>query len=193
MDWGTLFADSLVRPRAAARSVIGRRLARDHLVMAAGAVVALGVVLGYAAVLVSGEQVDAVSAALLTSPLIGAAIQFFVLLFVAVLTWRIGRAFGGKGDLDGSLAVVVWLNAMVLLVQVLQVAVLAVLPPIAGLLAVATVVWVFWAFANFVTELHGFENPLFVLGGVILSMIVVFFALAMVLGTLGITPQEAVQ
>jgi hypothetical protein len=85
---------------------------------------------------------------------------------------------------------VVWLNAMMLLIQMAQLGALLLIPPLASLIAIATVIWALWAFANFVTELHGFQNPLFVLGGVILSMIVLFFGLAMILAILGVTPQE---
>jgi Yip1 domain len=191
MDWRKLVGDSFVRPRAAAREVVALGLGRGLLVQAAAAITAAGVVLGYVAVSMSAEPVDPVSAAVLSTPLIGAAMQFGILLVAAVLTFRIGRAFGGTGDFDGALAIVVWLNAVMLLIQVAQLFVLAVLPPLAGLIAVATVVWALWAFANFVTELHSFENPFFVLGGVILSMIVLFFGVAMLLAMLGITPQES--
>jgi hypothetical protein len=172
--------------------VIGLGLGRDLLIQAAAAITALGVVLGFVAVRLSAGPVDAVSATILTNPLLGAALQFGIILVAGFLTFRIGAAFGGTGGFDGALAVVVWLNAMMLVIQVVQLVVLVVLPPFAGLIAVATVVWALWAFANFVTELHGFENPYFVLGGVILSMIVLFVGIAMLLAILGITPQEPV-
>jgi hypothetical protein len=191
MDWRKLVSDSFARPRLAARAVIGLGLGPDLLVQAAAAITALGVVFGYLAVAFSADPVDAVSAALLSRPLVGAALQFAVILLAAFLTFRIGRAFGGTGDLAGALAVVVWLNAVMLLIQLVQLFVLLVLPPVAALIAVATIIWALWAFANFVTELHGFENPFFVLGGVILSMIVLFFGVAMLLAMLGITPQES--
>jgi hypothetical protein len=190
MDWRKLVSDSLVSPRKAARTVIDLGLDGLTLIQAAAAVTAAGVVLGYVAVLLGPGEVDQVSAAIVTNPLIGAAIQFGVILVVAFLTARIGAMFGGAGALEGALAIVVWLNAMMLLIQAVQLGTLIILPPIASLIAVATVIWALWAFANFVTELHGFQNPLFVLGGVILSMIVLFFGLAMILAILGVAPQE---
>jgi hypothetical protein len=190
MDWRKLVKDSLVQPRVAAREVIGLGLGRDLLIQAAAAVTALGVVLGFVAVRLSSGEVDTVSAAILSNPLVGAALQFGIILLAGFLTFRIGQAFGGVGDLDGSLAIVVWLNAMMLLIQTGQLFLMLVVPPLAGLVAIATVVWALWAFANFVTELHDFQNPFFVLGGVILSMIVLFFGIAMILAILGIAPQE---
>lgn len=190
MDWRKLVGESLVSPRSAARTVIDLRLPRQVLLEAALAVTAMGVVLGYLAVMLGPGDPDQVSAALVTNPLLGAALQFSIILVVAFLTARIGALFGGTGGLDAALALVVWLNTMMLLIQTVQLGVLLVVPPLAGFIAVATVIWALWAYANFVTELHGFQNPLFVLGGVILSMIVLFFGLAMILAILGVTPQE---
>jgi hypothetical protein len=74
------------------------------------------------------------------------------------------------------------------LVQVVQLVALALAPPLAAALAIATILWALWAFANFVAELHGFKNPALVLGGVILTSIVLFFTTAMLLAILGLTP-----
>jgi hypothetical protein len=191
MDWRRLVGDSLVSPRTAARAVIDLRLPREILIQAAAAITALGVVLGFFAVQLAPGNGDQVSAAIVTNPLVGAAIQFGVIVVIAVLTAKIGAMFGGIGSLDGAFAIVVWLNTMMLLIQTVQLGTLLFLPPLASFIAIASVIWALWAFANFVTELHGFQNPLFVLGGVILSMIVLFFGLAMILAILGVTPQEA--
>jgi hypothetical protein len=192
MDWRKLVSDSLVSPRHAARTVIALGLSRDLLIQAAAAVTAVAVILSYLAVMVRPGQVDQVSAAILANPLLGAAVQFGIILVVAFVTARVGNMFGGRGTLDGALAVVVWLNAMLVLIQAVQLFALVVLPPLAALIALATVIWLLWAMANFVTELHGFQNPLFVLAGVILTIIVLFFGLAMILAILGVTPQEPV-
>jgi hypothetical protein len=192
MDWRKLVSDSLVSPRNAARAVIALGLSRDLLIQAAAAVTAVAVILSYLAVMVRPGQVDQVSAAILANPLLGAAVQFGIILVVAFVTARVGNMFGGRGTLDGALAVVVWLNAMLVLIQAVQLFALVVLPPLAALIALATVIWLLWAMANFVTELHGFQNPLFVLAGVILTIIVLFFGLAMILAILGVTPQEPV-
>jgi hypothetical protein len=192
MDWRKLVSDSLVSPREAARTVIALGLSRDLLIQAAAAVTAVAVILSYLAVLVRPGQADQVSAAILANPLLGAAVQFGIILIVAFVTARVGAMFGGRGNLDGAFAVIVWLNAMLVLIQAVQLGALIVLPPLAALIALATVVWLLWALANFVTELHGFQNPLFVLAGVILTIIVLFFGLAMILAILGVTPQEPV-
>lgn len=192
MDWRKLVSDSLVSPREAARAVLALGLSRDLLIQAAAAITSLAVILSYLAVVVRPGDVDQVSAAILANPLLGAAVQFGIILIVAVVTARVGVMFGGRGDLDGALTIIVWLNAMLVLIQSVQLAALIFLPPLAALIALATVIWLLWALANFVTELHGFQSPLLVLGGVILTIIVLFFGLAMILAILGVTPQEPV-
>ena len=59
-----------------------------------------------------------------------------------------------------------------------------------SIIAVVTVFWAVWTYANVVAELHGFQNPFIVLGAVVLASIVLFFATAILLAILGITPQE---
>jgi hypothetical protein len=188
--WGQLVIDSLMRPRAAARRVIGLGLAPAQLLQAAVMVTCVGMLLGYVALHMSTGNVDAVSAAVLADPLIGAAAQLAVMAVVVVLTVRVGRLFGGSGGFWDALALVIWLNAMMVLIQAGQVVMLAIVPPLAALLAIATLFWAVWAYANFVAELHGFRNPMLVLGAVVITAIVLFFGTAMLLAILGITPHE---
>ena len=60
------------------------------------------------------------------------------------------------------------------------------------MIGLATLLWALWVFANFVAELHGFRNPLMVLGGVILTAIVLVFAISILFAILGVMPQGAV-
>lgn len=189
--WGELLIDSLRRPRVAARRVLDARVPAARLLEAAVLVAVTGVVLGYLALMLSPEALDVVSAAVIHNPLLGAGAQLAVMAVAVFLTVRVGRIFGGTGTTEGALALVVWLNAVMVVIQAAQLVALAVLPPVATILAVATIFWALWAFANFVAELHGFQNPFIVLAVVILTTIVVFFGSAMIFAILGITPQGA--
>lgn len=189
--WGELLIDSLRRPRVAARRVLDARVPAARLLEAAVLVAVTGVVFGYLALMLSPEALDVVSAAVIHNPLLGAGAQLAVMAVAVFLTVRVGRIFGGTGTTEGALALVVWLNAVMVVIQAAQLVALAVLPPVATILAVATIFWALWAFANFVAELHGFQNPFIVLAVVILTTIVVFFGSAMIFAILGITPQGA--
>lgn len=188
--WRQLVIDSVVRPRSAARGVLALGLPPGLAAQAAVGVTCAGIVLGFLALSLTPGNVDAVSAAILGNPFLGALAQLAILGVTVVLTWRVGRLFGGTGDLAGALVLVVWLNGMMVLIQSAQLVALAVLPPLAAVLAIATVFWALWAYASFVAELHGFQNPALVLGGVLLTILVLFFTLGMFFALFGVTPQE---
>jgi hypothetical protein len=186
-----LILDTLLRPRVAARAVLGFGIAPGLLVQAAVAVTSLGMVLAYTAARLTPGGVDPVTAAILQAPIVGASLQLGVMAVVVLATALIGRQFGGTGSIPAALTMIVWLNVVLLAIQLAQIAALLVAPPIASLLAFATLFWLIWAFACFVTELHGFSNPLKVLGGVIACMIMLFFGLTLLLAFLGFAPQGA--
>ncbi|MFO1210013.1 MAG: YIP1 family protein [Amaricoccus sp.] len=188
--WRHLVLDTLLHPRAAARQVLALSFSPGQLVEAAIVVTCVGMILGYAAVATSPDAIE-ISVPVLDYPLLGAVAQLAIMAVMAFLTVRIGRLFGGRGNLNGAIALVIWLNAMMVLIQVVQLVALAIVPPVAAVIAIATLIWIFWAYANFVAELHGFGNSFIVLGAVVLTAIVLFFGMAMLFAILGITPQGA--
>lgn len=188
--WRELLIESLVRPREAARRVLSLGLGPSELIQGAVAVTCAGLVLGYFALWLNPTVVDPVSAAVLVNPLAGAAVQLAALGFLALLTAGVGRLFGGTGTAAGAFALVVWLNALMALIQAVHLVMLVLLPPLAGIVALGTLFWTFWAYVGFVSELHGFENPFFVLGGVILTLVALFFATAILFAAIGLAPPE---
>jgi hypothetical protein len=187
--WGELIVDSLVRPRLAARRVLEMRLPFAVLVEAALAVTSVGMILGFIAVRLNAAALDPSTAFILGNPLIGALFQLGILAVGVFFVVRIGRLFGGTGDTGGALAIIVWLDLVMVLIQAAQIVSLVLFPPLATLLSLAAVIWVLWAMANFVGELHGFDNTVVVLGGVILSMTVLFLGVAVLLAFLGAPTQ----
>lgn len=188
--WGQLVVDSFLRPRVAAKRVLAVGFPAGFVLEAAVLVTSVGVVLGYLAMLTDPGALDRVSATILGRPLLGAMVQLAALAVVVVLTVRIGRLFGGTGGFQGALTLVVWLNAVMVLIQTAQLGALAVAPPVAAAMAIVTIFWALWAFSSFVAELHGFRSTPIVIGVVVLTSIVLFFGTAMILAILGITPQE---
>lgn len=188
--WGELVGDSLIRPRVAARRVMALRINPLELLMVAVIITCAGIIMAFVATRASSGGLDPVTSRVLNTPLFGAGIELAVMAVIAVLTHRIGVLFGGKGAFLDAVALVVWLNVMLLLIQIAQILALATFPPVAAALSIVGILWAFWAFANFVTELHGFENPFMVLGAVVLTAIVLFIAVAMLLAILGLTPPE---
>lgn len=189
--WSELLVQSIVRPRDAARQVLALGVPVPVLIEAALAVTCLGMVLGFLGMSLTSAALDSLTSFILGNPLMGAAIQFAVLFVVVGLVLVIGRAFGGTGDFPGALAIVVWIDAVMLVIQAVQVLALVLLPPVATLLALATIIWVIWALASFVSVLHEFENLAMVLGGLILTMTLIYFGAALVLAGLG-NPSQGV-
>lgn len=77
--------------------------------------------------------------------------------------------------------VVVWLQLLMLGVQVAQLLALVVLPPLAGLIGLIGFVGFVWLMVNFIAELHGFRSLGLVFGGIIVTFIAAAFVLAILL------------
>lgn len=188
--WRDLALETVSRPRLAARRLIELRLPAATLLEAAVGVTCLGILLAFATARVGGAMIDPISARLLSMPFLAAAMEFGVMLLITWLTWKIGGLFGGKGGLGGAATLVIWLNAMLLFAQVAQLVALAFLPALAAAIALVGMGLSLWIFANFVTELHDFENPLMVMGAVVLTGLVLLIAVGLLFAMLGLTPHE---
>lgn len=188
--WGQLVIETLARPRDAAGRVLANLPEVPVLIEAAIAVTCSGLVMAHIVGLLSPGAMDPVTESVLRNPLAGAVFQFAALLGIVGVTVAMGRMFGGVGEFRGALALTVWLNAVMLVLQVVQIGLMIVLPPLAPIVALAALLWAIWAFAGFVAELHGFQNQAVVLGGVLLGMVGLFVALSILMAMLGLTPPQ---
>lgn len=125
---------------------------------------------------------DAIGQFLAQSPLRTAVVQWVVLLVSTLLIYRVGRAFGGTGSLPDALLIVVWLQMIMLGVQLLQLVALVVLPPFSGLVGLAGFVLFLYLLVSFVAELHGFASRGLVFVAVIATFFAAVFVAALLLG-----------
>ncbi|MCC6008935.1 MAG: YIP1 family protein [Rhodobacteraceae bacterium] len=123
---------------------------------------------------------------LFANPILTAVIMAVLLIGSAVAVHAVGRAFGGLGDLDGALAITVWLQLLMLAVQLLQLGVALLLPGLAALIGLLALGFFVWLFINFVAELHDFKSLGLVLAGTIASVFAIAFVLTIVLAILGV-------
>lgn len=123
---------------------------------------------------------DPLSAFMLSSPFRAAVMQWLFLALSVVLVDRVGRAFGGRGSFADALLVVVWLQLLMLVLQVAQLVVTFVSPVLAGLLGLAGFGVFLWLMTTFIAELHGFASR----GLVFLGMVLTCLATGFVLGIL---------
>jgi Yip1 domain len=112
------------------------------------------------------------------SPLRLAILQWLILGFSVVLVHRVGVACGGKGRFEDALLLVVWLQVLLVGLQVLQVVLLVVFPPLAGLVGLASLVVLLWLSSHFIAELHGFSSAPRVLAGILLTAFLTAFIVA---------------
>jgi len=89
-----------------------------------------------------------------------------------------GQMLGGTGGFAATLAIVIWLEAIAVLIRLGQGVVLLALPQIGGAVALAGLLILLWCLVNFVAVLHGFDS----LGRAALTLL-----LAVIGITLGLT------
>lgn len=107
-----------------------------------------------------------------------AVVIWGLLALTVFATHYIGRAFKGVGSFDGSLKTVIWMQVVMLFLQVLQIACF-IFVPVAGLIfGFVGGIYMLFVFLIFVQELHGFKS----LGGVALGAFLGFLGMATALG-----------
>ena len=146
-------------PRDGAAVILKLHLPMRALWLAFGLVIVLSMFLGEAVALLMGPPDQAaMPPEMMVSPITMGVIQAAFLFLVAHGMARIGHLFGGSGDFQGALALIVWLQFIFLVVQVIQLAAMLVVPPVAGLITILAMGLFFWLLVNFIATLHGFSS-----------------------------------
>lgn len=179
-DWWGLARESLTSPRTAARALLGIRLKAAVLWQLAVLVSILTVLMIFAEITVGGGPTSLLDV-LSVDPVIMAALQFASLLIMAAAIYGVGRAFGGKGGWDGALALVVWLQVIMLGVAALQTALYLLVPALAQIVGLLSIVLLLWLLTNFTAELHGFTNLWVVFFGILGAGAVLLISLSYLL------------
>ncbi len=108
-----------------------------------------------------------------------AVLQIILLSFGGAI---IGRVMGGVGNLQQTAAAVTWHSLCTALLSIVVSAAEVLLGPnIGALIAIAAVIVGFWLLGNLIGAVHGFENTLYVVGGVIASILGAAVAAGLVL------------
>lgn len=181
---------SLKSPKSAIRTVLDWRLSLGESALALTLMAVLSAGLMSLVIGPLPTEIDPVSAAVLTNPVYLAAVQLVGLAMISLFLFLLGRVAGGRGTLPEAVAMMAWLEALLILISVVQVVALVLLPPLGLLLVVGGMVLSVWLTTNFVAELHGFASLLLTLLGVIAAFIgaviamLLVFLLLFVLGVL---------
>ena len=174
-------------PRDGAAVILKLHLPMRALWLAFGLVIVLSMFLGEAVALLMGPPDQAaMPPEMMVSPITMGVIQAAFLFLVAHGIARIGQLFGGSGDFQGALALIVWLQFIFLVVQVIQLAAMLVVPPVAGLITILAMGLFFWLLVNFIATLHGFSSLGLIFVMTILTAFGFVFVLSLVLMMLGL-------
>lgn len=173
-DWIALVQEAFRDPRRSAQRIVGWPLPDQALVLAFPLVVALSVLGLYGAMLLSG-----MAAADLPAPVLLVVMQAGSMLLLAAVLAQAGRMFGGAGDFAGALRIILWIQALMVLLQAAQLVALVVLPPLAGLLSIVSLLAVGWIATGLVAGLHGFRSLPLTFLGILGGMLLVGFVLSL--------------
>ena len=169
---------SIRDPQSGARAVLAMGLPRDVLWTALALVAIANAFIVLLVVNTSSS----------TMPLPGyvnAPIALFLLIaglmvvYVHAMYWA-GLAIGGKGSLDGVLAVLVWFQALRAAAQFAVVIVSLAFPAMGLILSLVVAIWGFWIFLNFVAAALNFKS----IGHSLLTLIIAGVGLILGLGIL---------
>lgn len=177
-------------PRRGVRAVLNLGLPLQTGVLALVLIAVLSALISHAQLALMPVEDNALLDFLMASPFRSALIQLAGLMLTAGLIHWIGRAWGGIGRLDEAVWAVAWLQVFMIALQLGELA--AVMLQVPQLALMATVVGFAascWLISMFVAEVHGFQSPLKVFFGILVSTIGVSFVLSFLL--VGIMGPEA--
>lgn len=178
---------SFVDPVAAAARVTTLLASARARWTAFGAVIASGAALGLLGEILF-SFVTGVDLGPAVSPFLMAGVQAGLLLYSAVAMAFFGRQFGGQGRFADALALMVWIQAIMVGAQLVQTVVMILFPIIGVLMTLALLGVMLWLITLFTAALHGFQS--LALTGV--GVVLVFFGSAMLIGSAmlasGMTP-----
>lgn len=178
---------TITRPQDEAEVVMAEGLPQSALWTMLAAVVAVSVVLGQGSLMLVDSDGGVMTNPYLANPLLMFAVQMGILVVMIFATFHIGQWLGGMGGFAPTIAVVTWLQFVLVCVQVVQSAALLLLPPVADLLGIAGLVLFLWLFTNFVAVLHGFQSLGLVFVMILMSAFGVTFVISLILTMLGVT------
>lgn len=187
-DWGYLFGmalQSVPEPRKVARDILALEgLPRNVLWQALALTLVASAWLGVLSALLFPVD-PATAGPLLGNPLLLALTEAAISgLSVFAIFW-VGRMAGGTGSFNGAILVVIWLQFVLLIVELGVLFLGTFAPGLALVLWAMGIVMSFWVLSHFTAELHGFSSAGMVFFGILLTMLVLIVVLSVVLALIG--------
>ncbi|MCF3973446.1 YIP1 family protein [Paracoccus salsus] len=190
-DFNALLRMTLRNPEDAAQTLIGMNLPMSVRWMALLLAVSVSALLAWVSVqmfpLPEGETPSVLG--LTGQPIAMAGIQLAAIVMAATLMTGVGRMFGGHGRFEDALLLTVWIEIVLLLVQLAQLLVSLILPGLAGILGILAIAVFLWLTVQFTKALHGFRSGAKVMLGMFATALAVGFVLSFLAAALGLLPE----
>lgn len=173
--------ETLADPQRAARRVMDLGLTTGEALMALGLTASVATLLTSLMQVVMGPIPDPAMAEVVGHPFILALSQFSLMLSGGFLMWQVGRMFGGQGTFARAVALVAWLEIVLILLQLVGTVAVMVLPVLAGPISLASLFAFFYLLTHFTAALNGFTSLAKTFFAILGTGVVVTFALALLL------------
>lgn len=180
--------DTVKSPREAAETLLSMGIPRAALGPAVLLVVVLSIILALINTILSPLPPEAMA----ITPITLGMLQFAILMLTTFSIFWVGRMFGGTGRFDEALLLVIWLQFIMVCLQVVQTLLILVATTIAALVGVVGMALFFFLLTHFIAVLHGFRS----LGKVFAMILAIAFGLvvgsSIILAMLGVTIPGAI-
>jgi hypothetical protein len=174
--WGQIIADTITNPREAARQVMKMNLPVSFCWQALLLLLIMQIILSTGAFWIAGG--DAWKVAAENNLFVSVAFQWATSMLGVILMQGVGQWAGGQGRFADALALAVWMQAILSILQIGQCLAIVLIPQLLIPIWTVGVVLAFWMLSYFVAELHGFQNVLKVFAVIFGFMFVVGLAIA---------------
>lgn len=190
-DLWALLRDSVLQPRTVMRRFLDTPVPTAWLWQALVLLAILAGLLSWSELVSGPEGSLPFDPAQLPGPAVMALMQFGLLAVLVPVIYFVGRLFRGTGDPVGALKLLVWWQALTMVLQLAEVLAITLLPFLAMFVFIATFAALFWTLTNGVAEVHGFSSLGLVLLGIIGTAVVLVLLLSFILSALGVGPMGA--
>ncbi|SCY09340.1 Yip1 family protein [Paracoccus tibetensis] len=135
------------------------------------------------------EDAEVPTFALSQQPLVLAGFQLAAIVIGAWLMAGVGRMFGGHGRFEDALLLAVWIEVILLIVQVVQIVLSLVLPGAAAIMGIIAIALFLWLTVQFVKALHGFSSGPKILLVMFATLLAMGFIMSFFAASFGLLPE----
>lgn len=189
-----LFLRSFQEPRAAMAQVLSLGISRQTLWQLLLFTCTISVVVSYitGSFLPQPQLPDGTEASQISPFRLGLILLLSQGLLLFLGTVVAGKIARGQGSFDDVLTMIIFQQLIMFVLNLFQLLIALVSPAFAVMFGLSTLVVLIWQLCQFVAEVHGFKSALAVFLWGCVAVILISFALAPLMISLGLVPLEGV-